>query len=89
VAPKTRQDVLYHRPAESATLSLQAGAKDLNLASEAVSNGIQHQERVGNGHRLLRHWDGAHPQRHQSRARLVCPCGDTLDLDVMLRPEIF
>jgi hypothetical protein len=64
VAPEARQDVLYYRPAESAALSLQAGAKDLIQALEAVSNGIQHRESVGDGHRLLRHWDGAHPQRH-------------------------
>jgi hypothetical protein len=29
VALEARQDVLYYRPAESATLSLQAGAKNL------------------------------------------------------------
>jgi hypothetical protein len=61
MAPETRQDVLYHRSAESAALNLQAGAKDLIQASEAVSSGIQHRERIGNGHRLLWHWDGAHP----------------------------
>jgi hypothetical protein len=41
VAPEARQDVLYYRPAESATLSLQAGAKDLIQASEAVDNRIE------------------------------------------------
>jgi hypothetical protein len=29
MAPEARQDVFYHRPAEFAALSLQAGAKDL------------------------------------------------------------
>jgi hypothetical protein len=89
VAPEVRQDVLYYRLAESAALSLQAGAKNLIQASEAIGSGIQHWEHVRDGHRLLRHWDGAHPQRHQSRARLVGPCGDTLDPDAMIRPEIF
>jgi hypothetical protein len=64
VAPEARQDVLYYHPVESVALSLQAGAKDLVQASEAIGTGIQHRERVGDGHRLLRHWDGAHPQRH-------------------------
>jgi hypothetical protein len=66
-----------------------SGRQGSDPGAEAVSSGIQHRERVGNGHRLLRHWDGAHPQRHQSRACLVGPCGDTLDSDAMLCPEIF
>jgi hypothetical protein len=73
VAPEARQDVLYYRPTESAALGLQAGAKDL---VQAVGGRIQH-------------WDGAHPQRHQCRARLAGLGGDTLDPDAMLRPEIF
>jgi hypothetical protein len=89
MAPEARQDVLYYRPAESAALTLQAGTEDLIQESKAVGSGIQHRERVGDGHRLLRHWDGAHPQRHQSRALLISPCGDTLDPDAMLRPELF
>jgi hypothetical protein len=55
VAPETRQDVLYYRPAESPALGLQAGAKDLVQASEAVGGEIQHRERIGDGRRLLRH----------------------------------
>jgi hypothetical protein len=50
MAPEARQDVLYYCPAESTALSLQAGAKDLVQASEAVGGGIQHRERVRNGH---------------------------------------
>jgi hypothetical protein len=42
VAPEARQDVLDGRPAESAALGLQAGAKNLIQTSEAVSSGIQY-----------------------------------------------
>jgi hypothetical protein len=89
VALEARQDVLYYRPTESAALGLQAGAKDLVQASEAVGGEIQQRERVGDGCRLLRHWDGAHPQRHQCRARLTGLGADMLDPGAMLRPEIF
>jgi hypothetical protein len=53
VVPKARQDVLNHRLAEPAALGLQAGAKDLVQASEAVGGGVQHWERVGDGRRQL------------------------------------
>ena len=61
VAPEARQDVLDYRSTESAALGLQAGAQDLVQASEAVGGGVQHRERVGDGHRQLRHRDGTHP----------------------------
>jgi hypothetical protein len=38
VAPEARQDILDHRPAEPATLGLQAGAKNLVQALEAESS---------------------------------------------------
>jgi hypothetical protein len=47
--PEARQYLLDHRPAEPATLGLQAGAKDLVRALEAVGGGVQHRERVGDG----------------------------------------
>jgi hypothetical protein len=47
MAPEARQDVLDHRPTELATLCLQAGSKDLVQASKAISDGVQHRERVG------------------------------------------
>jgi hypothetical protein len=53
MAPEARQDVLDHRPAEPTALRLQAGAKDLVQASEAVGGGVQHQERVGDRRRQL------------------------------------
>jgi hypothetical protein len=49
VAPEARQDILNHRPVEPTPLGLQAGAKNLVQASEAISSGVQHQERVGDG----------------------------------------
>jgi hypothetical protein len=51
VAPEARQDVLNHRPTEPAALGLQAGAKKLVQASEAVDGEVQHRERVGDGRR--------------------------------------
>jgi hypothetical protein len=89
VASEARQDVLDHRPAEPTALGLQAGTKDLVQASKAIDGGIQHWERVEDGRRWLQHRDGAHPQQHQSRARLAGPCGDVLDPGALLRLEIF
>jgi hypothetical protein len=51
VASEARQDVLNHRLVEPAALGLQAGAKDLVQASEAVGGGVQHWERIRDGHR--------------------------------------
>jgi hypothetical protein len=64
VAPEACQDVLDCRPAESATLGLQAGAKNLIQTSEAVSSGIQYRERIRDGRRTHQCRDGTHPQRH-------------------------
>ena len=61
MAPEARQDVLDHRPGEPTALGLQAGAKNLVQASEAVGGGVQHRERVGDGCRQLQHRDGTHP----------------------------
>jgi hypothetical protein len=61
VASEARQDILDYRPAERAALGLQAGAKNLLQASEAVGGGVQHRERVGDGRRQLRHRDVTHP----------------------------
>jgi hypothetical protein len=64
MVPEACQDVLDGRPIESAALSLQADAKNLIQTSEAVSNGIQYRERVGDGRRLHQCQDGTHPQWH-------------------------
>jgi hypothetical protein len=89
VAPEACQDVLDHRPIEPAALSLQAGAKNLVQASEAVDGGVQHRERIRDRRRQLRHRDGTHPERHRCRARLAGPCSNALDPGAMLRLEIF
>jgi hypothetical protein len=89
VAPEACQDVLDHRPAEPAALGLQAGAKNLVQASEAIGGKVQHRERVGDRRRQLRHRDGTHPERHQCRARLAGPCSNAPDPGAMLHLEIF
>jgi hypothetical protein len=61
VAPEACQDVFYCRPAKSAALGLQAGAKNLIQTSKAVSSGIQYRERVGDGRRPLRAGMGLTP----------------------------
>jgi hypothetical protein len=62
VAPEACQDVLYRRPAESAALGLQAGAKNLIQTSEALGSGIQYREHVGDGRWPHQRWDGTHPK---------------------------
>jgi hypothetical protein len=89
MALEARQDILNHRSAEPTALSLQAGTKNLVQASEAICDGVQHWEHVGDGYQQLRHRDGTHPYRHQCRARLAGPCGDALDPGAMLRLKVF
>jgi hypothetical protein len=61
MAPEARQDILDYHPAEPAALGLQAGAKNLVQASEAVGGGVQHRECVEDRRRQLRHQDGTNP----------------------------
>jgi hypothetical protein len=61
VTLEARQDVFNHHPAKLAALYLQAGPEDLIQAPEAIGDGVQHREGIGDRHRQLRHWDGAHP----------------------------
>jgi hypothetical protein len=89
VTPEARQDIFNHRPAELAGLCLQVGTQDLVQASEAIGGGVQHREGISGRRWRLRHWDGAHPLRHQCRACLAGPRGNVLDLGAVLRLEIF
>jgi hypothetical protein len=89
VTLEARQDVVYHRPVELASLCLQAGTEDLIQASEAIDGRVKHREGIGNRHWRLRHWDGAHPKWHQCRACLAGPLGNALDPGTMFCLEIF
>jgi hypothetical protein len=88
MTPEACQDVFYRRPAKSAALGLQAGAKNLIQTLKTLSSGIQYRERVGDGRRLHQRRDGAHPQRHQRCACLTSLGGNALGPGALLSLEV-